>query len=69
MSNPLEVADTERVEEGDHEMDDGWEEAMNPEPMLVREQAQARGDVDDELVGVGEEGSVQVVEVGSDHIH
>lgn len=67
-SNRLEVADTERVEEGDREMGDGWEEVVNPEPVLVREQAQTRGDADDELVGVAEEGNVQVVEVGSDHI-
>jgi hypothetical protein len=62
-SNPLEVADTEWVEEGDHGMDGGLEEVMGPEPVLVQEQEQARGDVGDELVGVVAEGNVQAVEV------
>jgi len=68
-SNPLEVADTERVEEGEHGMGDGLEGAMGPEPALVQEQEQARGDVGGEFVGVVVEGNVQAVEVGSDHIH
>ena len=68
-SNPLEVADTERMGVGDHGMDDGREEVVSPEPVLVQEQTQVRGGVDDELVGVAEEGNVQAVEVGSDHIH
>ena len=68
-SNPLEVADTERVEEDDHGMDGGWEEVMGPEPVLVQEREQAQGDVGDELAGVVVEGNVQAVEVGSDHIH
>jgi hypothetical protein len=68
-SNPLEVADTERVEEGEHGMDDGREGAMGPEPVLVQEQVQVQGDVGDELVGVVVERNVQGVEVGSDHIH
>ena len=68
-SNPLEVADTERVEEGEHEMGDGWEGAMGPELALAQEQEQARGDAGGELAGVVVEGNVQAVEVGSDHIH
>ena len=71
MNNPLEVADTERAEEGEHGMDDEWEGAMDPERSLMQaqEQAQARGDVGDELAGVVVEGNVQAVEVGSDHSH
>lgn len=68
-SNPLEVADTERVEEGDRGMDDGWEEAMGLEPALVQGQEWVQGDGDDELAGVVTEGNVQGVGVGSDRIH
>ena len=70
-SNPSGVADTGRVEEGAHGMDDGREGAMDPElaPGQEQEQAQARGDVGDELAGVVVEGNVQAVEVDSDRIH
>jgi len=68
-SNPLEVGDMEWAEGGDHGMDDGWEGVVRPELVLVREQAQARGDVGDEMVGVAAEDNVQAAEVGNGHIH
>lgn len=61
MSNPLEEADTERVEGGDHGMGGGREEVMNPEP--VREPEQAPGDVGDEIAV---EGNVQAAQVDND---
>lgn len=69
-SNPLGVADMERVEGGAHGMGDGREGATDPEPGPEQEQerAQARGDVGDELAGVVG-GNLQAVEVGSDRIH
>ena len=68
--SPLEVADTERAEEGDRGSDDGWEGEVGPEPALVRAQVQTRvrRDVDDGLVDVVVGDNVQAVEVGSDHI-
>jgi len=68
-SNPPEVAYTGWVEGDEHGMDGGREEAMNPEPVLVREPELAQGDVGDELVGVVVEGSVQAVEAGNGHTH
>lgn len=61
------MADTEWVEEGDHEMDDELEEVMDQALVQVREQERARGDVGDELVVVVVEGNVQAV--GNGHIH
>ena len=67
-SNPLGVAGTELVEEGDHGVDDGRGEARSQEQVLVR--ARTRGDVDDEPVGVVAEGNVQAVEeAGNGRIH
>lgn len=65
-SNPLEVADTELVEGGDHGMGDEKGEVMGQKLGLAREQELARGDVDGELVGVVAEGNVQ--EAGNDRI-
>lgn len=66
MNNLLEVADTERVEEGDHGAGDEREGAMHPGRAPAPEQGQGQGGADGELVGVVED-NVQVV-VGNDHI-
>ena len=67
-SNPLEVADTKRVEGGGHGMDEGAV-VLELALALVQEQGQVRGGVGDELAGVVVVvGNVQA-EVGSDHIH